>query len=253
MSEPELVDLNYSLNARPSEAPSIGLLALAEDATIEADLHFFLSDMQPDIYSARIPCDASIDERSLAAMGDRLDASLAQLVPSTPVDVLAYGCTSGAMVLGHDKVRQAVQRRRPGVDVTNPLLAARRWMDSCGIKRIAVLLPYVQPLADQVGQALVADSERELAVLGSFHCALDPQVARISPRSVVHGVKNMLTGVDVDGVFIACTALRLQGVIEELSNSLSLPVSGSNHALSLHIRELCTDEGISYSPRQAVG
>lgn len=239
MSELIQVDLNYSLNARPSEGPAIALLALAEDATIETELRGLLSDLQPDIYTGRIACDAAIDERSLAAMGERLDESLALLVPSTPVDVLAYGCTSGAMVLGHDKVEQAVHRQRPGVNVSNPLLAARHWMDSVAVKRVAVLVPYLQPLASQVGQALVTDSERELSALGSFHCGLDPQVARISQRSVVHGVKNMLTGVDVDGVFIACTALRLQGVIEELSSSLSLPVSGSNHALSLHIRELC--------------
>jgi len=217
----------------------VGLLALAEDATIESDLHAFLGDLSADIYTSRVHCEASINADTLAAMADRLDEALALMVPSTAVDVVAYGCTSGSMVLGQSTLEQAVHRHRPNVPVTNPLLAARRWMEATGVKRPAILMPYVQPLAAQVAQALVADSDREISALGSFHCDQDPQVVRINPRSIVHGVKNLLTGVDADGVFISCTALRLSGILQELCNSLSLPVSGSNHALSEDIRHHC--------------
>lgn len=233
------IELNYRLNPRASDGPAIGLLALAEDATSEADLHSFLADLTPDIYTSRVRCEATINADTLAAMGDRLNEALETLVPSTEVDVVAYGCTSGSMVLGQQALEAAVHQFRPGVAVTNPLLAARRWMQANGVKRPAILVPYVQPLAIQVGEALVADSPRVLAALGTFNCAQDPQVVRIDPRSIVHGVKNMLTGIDADGVFISCTALRLNGIIDELSRSLSLPVSGSNHALSEDIRRHC--------------
>lgn len=239
MSDLQDIALNYRLDERPTAAPAVGLLALAEDTSIEADLHAFLADLSADIYTSRVRCDASINSDTLAAMGDRLDESLELLVPSSPVDVVAYGCTSGSMVLGQDALECAVHKLRPGVAVTNPLLAARRWMQHTGLKRPAILLPYIQPLAAQVADALVQDSEREVAAMGSFNCDQDPEVVRINTRSVVHGVKNLLTGVDADGVFISCTALRLNGILQELSDSLSLPVSGSNHALSLDIRRLC--------------
>ena len=233
------IELNYQLKPRASDGPAVGLLALAEDATIEADLHSFLADIAPDIYTSRVRCEATINADTLAAMGDRLVEGMATLVPSTEVDVVAYGCTSGSMVLGQEALEAAVHQFRPGVAVTNPLLAARRWMSANGVQRPVILVPYVQPLAMQVGEALVADSSRELAALGTFNCDQDPQVVRIDPRSIVHGVKNLLTGIDADGVVISCTALRLNGIIDELTASLSLPVSGSNHALSVDIRQLC--------------
>lgn len=231
--------LNYRLLPRPNDKPAIGLLALAEDATIEADLHAFLTDLQADIYTSRVACAAQINADTLGRMADTLDDALALLVPSSPIDVIAYGCTSGSMVLGEQALQTAVQARRPDTPVTNPLLAARRWLERSGVRRPAVLTPYVQPLARQVGEALIADSDRQLAVSGSFDCGLDPEVVRIDPRSVVHGVKNLLTGIDADGVFISCTALRLNGILDELNQSLSVPVSGSNHALAEDIRQLC--------------
>ena len=235
------IELNYHLNPRASDGPAVGLLALAEDASIEADLYSFLADLAPDIYTSRVRCEATINADTLAAMGERLEEAMQTLVPSTEVDVVAYGCTSGSMVLGQEALEIAVHQFRPGVAVTNPLLAARRWMQANGVKRPAILVPYVQPLAMQVGEALVADSDRELAALGTFNCDQDPLVVRIDPRSIVHGVKNLITGIDADGVFISCTALRLNGIVDELSAGLSLPVSGSNHALSVDIRRLCQE------------
>ncbi len=239
MSDYLMAELDYKLDDKPGEGLSVGLLALAEDATIEADLKAFLADLNADIYTSRVRCEATINADTLAAMGDRLNQALELLVPSSPVDVVAYGCTSGSMVLGQETLETAVARFRKNTPVTNPLLAARRWMEKHEVKRPAILVPYVQPLANQVADALVADSGREVAILGSFNCDQDPQVVRINPRSIAHGVKNLLTGVDADGVFISCTALRLNGLIEELKTSLSVPVSGSNHALSEDIRNLC--------------
>lgn len=238
MSESLNFALNYELKPRPGDGPAVGLLALAEDASIESDLRAFLADMSPDIYTSRVICDATINADTLAAMADRLDQALAVLVPSTPVDVVAYGCTSGSMVLGQEALERAVHAHRPGVAVTNPLLAARRWMDQNDIKNPAILVPYVQPLAGQVAEALVAGSGRRVAALGSFQCDQDPEVVRISQRSIVHGVKNILTGADADGVFISCTAFRINAIIDELNASLDLPVSGSNHALAADIRRL---------------
>jgi len=114
---------------------------------------------------------------------------------STEVFVVAYDCTtSGSMVLGQEALEAAVHQF---FAMPNPLLAARRWMGANGVKRPSILVPYVQPLALQVGEAIVADSPRVLAALGTFNCDQDPQVVvRIDPRSIVYGVKNLLTGID---------------------------------------------------------
>jgi len=79
MSDHLEIELNYKLNPRTTDRPLIGLLALAEDATIEADLHAFLGDLDVEILTSRVRCDATINANTLAAMGDRLDEALTSL------------------------------------------------------------------------------------------------------------------------------------------------------------------------------
>lgn len=232
---------DYRLRPRASRGSALGLLALSEDATIESDLHHYLP-ADTDIYISRVPCIARISKDALMAMGEQLDGSLVNLVPNTPVDVIAYGCTSGALVLGHAAIESAVQRHRPGVCVTNPLLAGQTLLAQRGGRRVAVLLPYERELGIQVGHALCAGSECELVAVGSFECFSDPDVVRISNESMLDAAKALLLAHPADVLFLSCTGLRVAGVLEILESVLGIPVMASNQALAWHIEYLCSNQ-----------
>lgn len=239
MPLPELLPLPYQTTPRAYAGAAVGLLALSEDITIESDLRHFFSDERIELYTARVPCDATINAATLAAMGEHLQGALSQLLPGSELDVVAYGCTSGTMVIGEQTVAKKIQAIRPNVSVTNPLSAARAFLSHHHIRHPVVITPYENDVTHQVATALCEDSDRTVSALGSFLCIDDPTVMRIDEDSIYHAVETLLTKTPhADGVFISCTALRLSGVLPKLQKMFDLPISGSNHALAWHIQAL---------------
>ena len=91
-------------------------------------------------------------------------------------------CTSGALVIGEQKVADRVREARPGMRVTDPVTAARAALDALAVKRIALLTPYVRRINESLGFqqmghlteiAMVKGQKRGLVIWG----------LRIPPRS----------------------------------------------------------------------
>ena len=70
-------------------------------------------------------------------------------------------------------------------------------------------------------------------VMGSFDNENDSEVARIAPASLRDAAVE-LGRASVDGVFIACTSLRLAEVVEEIETISGKPALSSNHAMAWH-------------------
>ena len=64
------------------------------------------------------------------------------ILPGTPIDVIAYGCTSASMAIGEEKVFGHIRKHRPNVKATTPITAAFAAFRAFGAKRIGVLTPY---------------------------------------------------------------------------------------------------------------
>ena len=57
-------------------------------------------------------------------------------------DVVGYGCTSGATLIGEEKVDKLIRDIHPEVATTNPITATKAALSALGLKRIALLTPY---------------------------------------------------------------------------------------------------------------
>jgi maleate isomerase len=154
-----------------------------------------------------------------------------------PLDVVAYGCTSGAMVIGDDNVAARIHEARPGVAYTTPMAAAFAAFEALGCARVALLTPYI----DEINQAMRAHLEAgglEVPVMGSFNEGDDRKVGQISPDSLRRAALELGTSEAVDAVFVSCTALRLAEVVAEIEAALGKPVTSSNHAMAWHCLRL---------------
>lgn len=81
---------------------------------------------------------------------------------------------------------------------------------------------------------------RDLAVpaMGSFNHEEDNEVARIDAASVQAAALEIGRHREVDGVFVACTSLRVAALVEDLEAELGKPVTSSNHAMAWHALRL---------------
>jgi maleate isomerase len=216
---------------------NIGLIVLATDQTIEHEFAAVAGGAGLCIYHTRIFNDAQITAETLRRMEDRIPAAVDLLPPGIDFDVIAYGCTSGAMVIGEARVAEQVRSVRPGVAVTDPVTAMRAAFDALSVCRIGLLTPYLPEVNNGLRTRLV-ERGLEVPVMGSFHEGDDNKVARIAPASVLDAIERIGSSDDCDGVFVSCTSLRLVAIVEEAETRIGKPVSSSNHALMWHTLRL---------------
>ena len=206
-----------------------GLVALATDHVSESELHRMMPADDVDLFATRVRHDGQCDVSSLRAMGDQLASACELLLPGTPLDAIAYGCTSGTVAIGFERVEAMIREHRPGIAVTTPITAAEAAFHALDVQRIAVLTPYV----DEVS-ALVADYlERNgstVSALASFGLETDIQMSTVPPDAIERAALNLdVTG--AEAVFICCTALRSVSAIESVERRLGVPVISSNQAM----------------------
>jgi maleate isomerase len=152
--------------------------------------------------------------------------------------VVAFGCTSAAIVIGEERVAERINAVRPGVGVTTPVTAAFAAFGALGARNIAVLTPY----RDDVNEAVRRYVEERgflVTAFATFGEEDDHKVARISEASVRDAVLALARRrVAMDAVFVACTSLRVAAIAREVEAAVSLPVTSSNHAMAWHALRL---------------
>jgi len=137
------------------------------------------------------------------------------ILPGERIDVIAFACTSGAMVIGDEAVAARIREARPGVACTTPLAAAVAGLKALGARRIALLTPYV----DRLNRMMRDDIEARglaVSVMGSFNHENDNEVACIDAGSVERAALELGAHESVDAVFVSCTSLRVVALVEPL-------------------------------------
>ena len=226
-----------TLDAGPASVAAIGLIALASDIVIEPELRRFLPSADVGLYTNRIPMPKVVTVDSLAQMGDNISSTTELLVPDDHLDVIIYGCTSGSMTIGPDKVAAQINGVRPDVAVTDPITAALTGLRTLGCQKIGLLTPYIDEV-NAVVERYISGEGFELAVMGSFGQAGDPEISRIPPQAIYDAACALAKSADIEALFLSCTALRTSTIIQPLEDALGIPVVASNQALAWHALRL---------------
>ena len=222
-------DVDNGIGARAR----IGIIVLASDHTIEYEFRQCVNIPGVAFYESRIPNSPDITPETLQAMEDHISDRAAVILPGVQLDVVAYCCTSGAMVIGENKVFEKLHKGRPEAEPTTPITAAFSAFKALEIKRIGVLTPY----SDEINFFMRAYIENEgfsVPVFGSFNEENDNRAARISPQSIRNAILEIGQRDEVEGVFLSCTSLRLVDSVEKIEQELGKPVTSSNHAIIWH-------------------
>lgn len=229
--------LNFETDAGIGTSATLGAIVLETDETLEPELARMMRLDGVALYHSRIPMVTDIKPETLARMLHDLPGAARLFPRALEFDVIGYGCTSGATVIGSKQVARAVQTVFPNAQVTDPLAAIIAAGRAFGARRLGFVTPYVPELSRGMRQAL-GDAGFEIAAFGSFDEGDDRVVARISEGSIMAAAERVAAIAPVDAIVIACTNLRCLRIIPEIEARIGIPVISSNQALGWHMLRL---------------
>lgn len=229
--------LPYQTDDGAARRAALGLIVLQVDETIEADFRRLTALDGVRLYQSRIPSGADLTTETISGMAATLPAAAALLPAGSGLDVIGYGCTSGAATLGETRVEALITGAHPGVRVTTPLTALKAACAALGISRLGMVSPYVAEVSDTLRAALELHGIR-ITAFGAFDQKEERLVARITPHSVRVALVEIGGSADCEAVFASCTNLRAVEVIEEAERALGKPVLASNQVLAWHMLRL---------------
>jgi len=225
----------------------IGLIVLQSDQTIEHEVASLLGGDDIAIYHARIPNAMEVTPDTLRQMETDLPHTASLLPPSFAFNAIGYACTSGATLIGEDRVDQIIRQIHPDAKTSNPITATKKALAALNVKRIALLTPYAPEVTTEMQQNL-RDAGFYINAVASFNESDDFTVARITSDSIYKAVLSIGSREDCDGVFVSCTSLRALEIIAQAEQQLDKPVISSNQALAWHLAHIA---GIESTPPDA--
>jgi len=209
--------------------PRIGLLALSTDLTIERDFQSICHSLPINLFVNRIHNENPLTKENLLKMYDQLESITEKILPGEKINTVAYGCTSGTIVIGEDKVKEKIQLAKPGCHVTTPITSAIKAFNKMNVKKIAVFTPYPESVNKTISEYLIKKNINVMS-FSTFNLDLDVDFARVDPKYLSE-ILTKLNINDADALFVSCTALPALEILDEVEKKINKPVFSSNQTL----------------------
>ena len=156
----------------------------------------------------------------------------AELLAAAPVQVIAFGFTSSAYVLGADGEADMVarlERRTGGLPFVATCAAAVAGLRALDVDRVWVVAPpWFDAELTALGGAYFRDQGFD--VVGAAACGLPSDQRGVTPEALHDWVAEHVPGA-AQAVFVGGNGFRAVGAIEALEATLGLPVLTANQAL----------------------
>jgi maleate isomerase len=234
---PVITRFDFSTDPDASVRARLGLLVLESDQTMEREIREITDALGVSVYHARLANETVVTSDSLAKMEAELPVAASLLPEYLGLRAIGYGCTSGATIIGEDRIEAILRETHPDIPSTNPLTAAKAALKALGVERLGLLTPYTPEVTEAMQQRF-GEAGIAITVVGSFYEENDIVVGQIDPKSILKAAIALGKSDLCDGIFISCTSLRAAGIIKEAEVKLGKPVTASNHALAWHLLRL---------------
>lgn len=232
-----LAKLPFETDGGIGSLAAMGLIVLETDETIEHEFGRILHEPDISMYHSRIPMRSAVTAETLAEMEGALPHAVGLLPRAAGLDVVGYGCTSGATVIGSEAVAKQVNAVLPDVKVTDPIDSILTACVALRVESVAFLTPYEPDVSARMRQKLEGAGCR-IVEFASFLEQDDRVVAKISERSILAGIEATAGKCNCDAVVVSCTNLRVAGVVERAEEITGCPVISSNTALAWNMLRL---------------
>ena len=209
--------------------PRIGLITLASDFRIEKDFNNVIYGKDIDLYCNRIKSYNPLTNKSLKKMADDIPNVAKNILPDQKLDCVAYGCTSGTIAAGYEKIFEKVNLVKPKTKVTTPITSAINAFKVLKTNKISIFTPYT----DEINRSLMnyfKSENIEISDLSYLDIASDLDIGKIDPNYLFETIANIDLS-QSDTLFISCTALPVLSLIKDLEKKIGKIVLSSNQVL----------------------
>lgn len=149
------------------------------------------------------------------------------------VDVTVYGCTAAGILAGpaRDAAIAARLEQVTSVPAVTTAGAMITWLRAHRARRIALVTPYHDSVNDDLVRFL-AEASIEVQCLSSFKASGVAELGRITAEQVEARAIALMAaqGAGCDALFIGCSQLPTQSILDGLQSRFGCPVSSSIHA-----------------------
>ena len=209
--------------------PKVGLLALSTDLTIENDFQSICQKLPFDLFVNRIHNENPLTKENLKKMYDQIESVTEKILPGQKINTIAYGCTSGTIAIGEEKVKEKVQLAKADCYVTTPVTSAIKAFKEMNLKNIALFTPY----PESVNKTILEYFERKninIVSFSTFNIDLDEDIASVDPKYLLETLVKLDIN-DADALFVSCTALPALEILDQVEKKINKIVLSSNQTL----------------------
>jgi maleate isomerase len=215
----------------------IGLVVPSSNVTVETELPALLSrhpSAEFSFHSTRMRMH-TVSAAQLAAMNAQRERCVMEIADASP-DVILYACLVAVMVGGpgeHGRVEGAIAEqlaagRSPAL-VRSSAGALVEALRAISAERIAIVTPYLRPLAEQVVAYLESEGFK-VANWRSLEVADNAEVGCIPGDRVLEAARSLdLTGIDAL-VISACVQMPSLDLVEAAEREFGIPVLSATTA-----------------------
>ena len=221
----------------PNTSPvRIGLVVLATDMVLEVEWRELFSGLPIEILVARIACAAEVTPTALLTMAQQIGECASLILPDVTLDAMAYGCTSGTLVIGEQKVHELLQQGHSQQITSNPFSAIKASLAYINAKNIVVLSPYLGSVNEPFYQAL-SNVGYHVMAWGSLDLTLDRDIGSMNPEHLPILIEQLFDGLEQtpDAVFISCTNFKALAKLDELEQRYGCYFISSNQVMAWHL------------------
>ena len=209
--------------------PKIGLVTLSTDLRLEKDFYSVCGGLPVDIFVNRIHNQNPLNKKNLKKMYSQLKPVTEKILPGQRINTIAYGCTSGTIAIGEEKVKRKIQLAKRGCYVSTPITSAIKAFKTMKIKKIALFTPYSSSLNKTILEYF-KKKKIEVISFASFNLNSDSAIGKIDKDYLYKVLINMdIKG--ADALFVSCTALPALDVIDKVEKKKKINVLSSNQTL----------------------
>lgn len=209
----------------------VGLVVPSSNVTVETELPALLSrhaDASFSFHASRMRM-AKVSPAQLAAMNSQRERCILELGDANP-DVILYACLVALMAAGpgeHQRVESIVaEQLAAGGSETKVRSSAGALIEgvrALGARRIALVTPYMRPLAEKVVEYLEAE-DLEVVDWRALEVEDNREVGCIPGDRVMAAARSLdLTGADAL-IISACVQMPSLPLVQAAEDELGLPV-----------------------------
>jgi maleate cis-trans isomerase len=216
----------------------VGLLVPENNTTMQSELPAWLPEAST---CQRVGISRSPGLLTLADLDPYVDQAmhLAEAFEDS-ADVAVYGCTAAGILAGPARDAAIAERLEriaamPAVTTAGAMIA---WLRAHGARRIALVTPYSDSVNDDLARFL-GDASIGVHCLSTFRAASVAELGRITAEQVAKRAVDLMEaeGAGCDALFIGCSQLPTQSILDGLRERFGCPVSSSIHATGWQVMQ----------------